>query len=91
MSKRRKPGEIVVRRPGSGFLGDAEPRLVRVPAQPEFEDEAAPCCLSCGDDACTEWANLRIVGGPHDGKRLCHIAECEMSDPAPEDLEGIPT
>lgn len=98
MSKRRQPGEVVVRRPGSGFLGTAEPRLVRVPERPEYDDEgepgslgeAAPCILDCGDPDCREWANLRIVGGPHDGKHLCHISECEMSDPAPEDLEGIP-
>ena len=81
MSKRRQPGEVVVRRPGSGFLGAAEPRLVRVPERPAYDNDAAPCILDCGDKRCREWANLRIVGGPDDGAHLCHISECEMSDP----------
>lgn len=84
MSKRRQQGEIVVRRPGSGFLGAVEPRWVQVPFLPAYasEDaggEAAPCIL-CDDPDCREWANLKVVGGEYDGKPLHHIGECEMED-----------
>ena len=37
MSKRREPGEVVRRRPGSGFVGDAEPSLVKVPEGKAYE------------------------------------------------------
>lgn len=98
MSKRRSPGEIVVRCSGSGFLFAAEPRLVRVPERPQYDDaggpgslgEAAPCILDCGDPDCREWANLQIVGGEHDGHFLYHISECEMSDPESSDLLSSP-
>jgi len=96
MSKRRKPGDIVRRRPGSGFCGADEPSLIRVPTGKAYEyscirdgdgewcvnhgGEAAPCMLDCGDEDCREWANLLIVEGPHKGSYLCHISECEMVD-----------
>jgi hypothetical protein len=87
VSKRRKPGELVVRQAGSGFLGSEEPRIIQVPFEPKFgfydtldsEGEATPCML-CDDPDCREWANLRVIGGPHDGRFLCHISECEMED-----------
>ena len=37
MSKRRKPGEIVRRAAGSGFVGSQEPELVRVPEGKTYE------------------------------------------------------
>ena len=88
MSKRRQPGEIVIRRPGSGFVSDAEPRCVQVPNWPEYGEydspdskgEASRCMLSCGDKDCREWANVKVVGGEFDGEMMCHISECEMSD-----------
>lgn len=77
MSKRRSPGEIVRRTPGSGFCGSSDPEFVRVPDDPEEIDY---CMLDCGDPLCREYANLKVLGGPHDGKTLCHIAECQMED-----------
>jgi hypothetical protein len=77
MSKRRKPGEVVRRKPGSGFVGSASPEFVRVPDEP-IEDWH-PCILSCGDDDCREYENLEVVG-EHDGATMCHISECQMED-----------
>jgi len=37
MSKRRSPGEIVRRTPGSGFVGSVEPMLVKVPEGKAYE------------------------------------------------------
>ncbi len=80
MSKRRSPGEIVKRRPGSGFLSSAEPELIKVPDGEAYGTEADTCMLGCGDRECREWANLEIVSGPSKGEFLYHVAECEMSD-----------
>lgn len=77
MSKRRKPGDIVRRRPGSGFCAAAEPSLVQIPE----DEEWLPCSLGCGDKDCREWPNLLIVEeGPHKGGYFYHISECEMED-----------
>lgn len=94
MSKRRQPGEIVRRTPGSGFLADAEPQFVRVPDGAKFldydgldsEGEGERCTMGCGDKHCREWANVEVVGGPHAGKHLYHIAECQMSDASAEEI-----
>lgn len=80
MSKRRQPGEIVRRSPGSGFLSGWEPALVQVPLEPAYSDEVSYCELTCGDRDCREWANLLVIDGEFAGKTLCHIAECQMSD-----------
>jgi hypothetical protein len=82
MSQRHKPNEIVRRRPGSCFLGAAEPALVRLtgPEDGELHESDQPCMLGCGDDECVEWANVQVVGGEHSGKWLCHLSECEMED-----------
>jgi hypothetical protein len=96
MSKRRKPGEIVQRKPGSGFAGSTEPQLVKVPEGKAYEYDTIPdgeggwvanpggeadsCMMFCGDPECREWANLEIVSGPYKGEFMCHIAECEMED-----------
>ena len=95
MSTRRKPGEVVQRSPGSGFVGSAEPQLVKVPEGKTYEGtcvrgpdgewqanlggEADPCMV-CGDPECREWANVEIVSGVHAGDFMYHISECQMSD-----------
>lgn len=84
MSKRRKPGEVVRRLPGSGFVGSADPQMVRIPSGHDFVDQADPCMMGCGDPECREWANLEIVEGPHTGQFIYHISECEMVDSDPE-------
>lgn len=84
MSIRRKPGEKVRRQPGSGFCGSSEPLLVRVPAEPQYQDEVSSCMMGCDDPECREWANLEVVGGPFAGDFMYHISECEMFDPSPE-------
>lgn len=82
MSKRRKPGEIVQRSPGSGFVADADPQFVQIPFEPEYTTEAG-WCMVCEEKGCREWANLKIVGGKWDGHFICHISECELSDAPP--------
>lgn len=77
MSKRRKPGDTVRRSPGSGFLGAAEPSLLRI-SEGELPD---PCILGCGDPDCQEWANLEILEGEFKGEFLYHISECCLGDP----------
>jgi len=42
--------------------------------------EASYCMYDCGDDACREWANLKVVGGEYDGEYMYHLTECDMSD-----------
>lgn len=80
MSQRRKPGEIVRRKPGSGFTGDADPEWVMVPLEPAYSEEADPCILGCGDPDCREWANLEITSGQFKGQTIYHISECELLD-----------
>lgn len=81
MSKRRQPGEIVKRIPGSGFLGAASPQLIQVPFEPKYTQEAETC-LVCLDGHCREWANLEVIDENHQktGQFLYHISECEMMD-----------
>lgn len=101
MSKRRQPGEIVRRQPGSGFIGSDVPSFIQVPEGKAYENdcvkdengewkvnpggEATVCMYQCGDDECREWANLKIVGGPYDGDYIYHVSECEMFDLEPGD------
>lgn len=80
MSQRRRPGEVVRREPGSGFVGSADPQLIRVPSGNDYKEEADPCMMGCGDPECREWANLEIVEGPHTGQFIFHISECQMLD-----------
>lgn len=76
MSKRRKSGEVVIRRPGSCYLGSAEPKLVKL-----LGDDTEKCMLGCGDKGCREWLNVEVVNGEHQGSYLYHLSECEMIDP----------
>lgn len=81
MSKRRKPGEIVKRVPGSCFLGAEEPSLVRLTDESDGDMHYMDTyCFLCDDPDCTEWANVQVVGGPHNGEWLCHLSECRMED-----------
>jgi len=82
MSKRRTPGEIVHRKPGSCFLGAAEPSLVRLTDENDgnLHDVEAWCHL-CEDPDCQEWANVQIVDGPEKGGWMYHLSECQMEDP----------
>ena len=80
MSKRRQPGEIVRRCPGSCFCGSASPspELVRLTDEldGDLHDSTFPCPL-CDDPDCREWANVQIVGT---SGWMCHLSECEMED-----------
>lgn len=86
MSKRRSPGEVVRRLPGSGFTASEEPYYIRVPDEPEYTTESASCMYGCGDDDCREYTNVRIIGGVHDGEYMYHISECEMTDLKMDDI-----
>jgi hypothetical protein len=86
MSKRRQPNERVRRKPGSCCLGAAQPEIVRLsgPEDGELHEcdhlQLFCCMLDCDDPECVEWANVQIVGGPHDGEWLFHLSECQMED-----------
>jgi len=41
VSKRRLPGEVVKRKAGSGFVGSAEPSLIKVPEGKTYEFDVA--------------------------------------------------
>jgi hypothetical protein len=86
MSPRRKPGEVVRREPGSGFVASSDPQMIRVPSGHDYSDQADPCMMGCSDPECREWANLEIVEGPHAGQFIYHISECEMLDADPESM-----
>lgn len=76
MSKRRKVGDVVRTKPGSGFGCPATVvKLIKLDPEYPWLD---PCPLDCGDRGCREWANVEVVG--EDNKHLFHISECEMSD-----------
>jgi hypothetical protein len=80
MSKRRLPGEIVRRKPGSGF--DAEPSLVRLPEMVEFERDSEMCNL-CDDSHCRKFGSVYVTNGRYRGQQLHHISECQMDDVVP--------
>ena len=73
MSKRRKAGDRVWKKPMAGFVGEASFATI--------EREGAPegCLLDCGDPDCVEWANVRT----DDGAYAYHVSECEMLDCEP--------
>ncbi len=92
MSKRRYAWEVVARTPGSGFIGAAEPRLVII--MPEADgQEPSPWCPVCREPECREWSNSWVIEpGPHpllEGVPICHLSECEMEDPTPEDWARV--
>jgi len=77
MSKRRQPGEVVVRIKG-GFVGAKYPRYVKL-CEP-LDESPDPCCLDCGDPDCIGWDDAEIMHGHHKGQYIYHISECEMAD-----------
>lgn len=81
MSKRREPGEIVIRLSGSCFLGRVDDGLdcVRIPAEGE-EGFGEPDPCFCDDDNCREWPDVQVVCGPHAGDLLPHLPECLTVD-----------
>lgn len=83
MSKRRTAGDVVIKSPNAGFVG--EPLKVRICPEtydpPYPPDYFEPCFMDCGDDECREWVNLEVldVNGNADG--YCyHVSECQMED-----------
>lgn len=86
MSKRRRPGEIVARKPGSAFLGAGQPRLVRLTDETDGGLHDIDLCVGlCDDPECQEWANVEIIVGPHKGGWMFHLSECMMEDLTAED------
>lgn len=77
MSKRRQPGEIVRRCPGSCFCGSPDPELVRLTDESDGELHDIQPCMVCDDPDCREWANVQIAGTD---RWMCHLSECEMED-----------
>lgn len=82
MSKRRKVGEIVIKKANAGFIG--EPLVVRIMPEiyePPYPKDYFETCsmLSCGDDACREWVNLEVLNADGTVRGYCyHVSECEM-------------
>lgn len=79
-SKRRRPGEIVRRKPGSCFVGSAEPSLVRLSDESDGDLHYVDSCMLCDDPKCQEWGNVQIVDWPHKGGWMHHLSECQMED-----------
>lgn len=78
MSKRRQPGDIVRRKPGSCFVGSAEPELVRLTDETDGKLHGIDSCLICDDLECQEWANAQVVGAENEW--MYHLSECQMED-----------
>lgn len=78
MSKRRSPGDIVKRKPGSCFIGNEYPQIVRLSDSKDGDLHYIDSCPLCDDPECQEWANVHIVG-IEDGW-LFHLSECQMED-----------
>ncbi len=90
-SKRRQPGEIVVRVSSSCFLGTTADGLdcVRIPAEgEEAYQEPDPYCF-CDDDNCQEWPDVEVVCGPHAGDYLPHLSECLIVDIDHATAQGV--
>ena len=79
-SKRRRPGEIVRRKPGSCFVMAGEPSLVRLSDESDGRLPYVDSCMVCDDPECREWGNVQIVDGPYKGQWMCHLSECQMED-----------
>ena len=82
----RRPREVIARRAGSCFCGSGEPRLIRLSDESDGVLHDIDSCLGlCRDPYCQEWANVQIIEGPHRSGWMCHLSECQMEDPTPED------
>lgn len=75
ISKRRQPGEIVVKKAGAGFSMEGGRGLIPIGSDP------SPCCI-CDDPECLEWPDLWPVDeqGKPLGGNWCHVSECQMED-----------
>ncbi len=78
MSKRRKPGDIVGKKPYAGFIGIA--CVVRI--EPEMDGYESPCwgLNGCTDPKCVEWSNCEVIVNGEVVGMACHVSECEMED-----------
>lgn len=77
MSKRRWAGDVVRKVANAGFVG--QPLIIELPR--DIPNNTDYCMLSCGDDRCTEYANVYVLDDS--GKRIgeCyHVSECQMED-----------
>lgn len=78
MSKRRTPGEIVIKKAGAGFCGQR--LVIKIPLT-AIGEEFDYCMVSCDDNDCKEYANLEVIDekgnviGP-----IYHVSECQMED-----------
>ena len=82
-----EPSHVRLAGPGDGALWEGDDSNWPTPELRALRDGfnswrewMSPCMCECGDDECVEWANVQVVGGPHDGEWLCHLSECQMSD-----------
>jgi hypothetical protein len=85
MSKRRKIGDVVMKRAGAGFGGHA--CLCEIPdVEGNRTDRWKPeRCRKCDDPDCRNWPTLwglREDGQTHSWT-FCHVCECEMDDAPP--------
>jgi len=77
MSIRRKPGDWVWVKAGTGFTDESNRLKV------EIQDQGCSPCFLCNDPECTEWDTLWTEPDPENSNKrhmLCHVAECEMFD-----------
>lgn len=89
MSKRRNPGDIVVKKAMSGFITEA--CIIQIPTLKHFTQHKFPytsekedhdsCMLNCGDPSCVEYANVLVVkNGVTTNEWVYHVSECQMED-----------
>lgn len=89
MSKRRIPGEIVIKKAMSGFIKN--PCIIKIPTLDDFKRLGFPytsvqedhdsCMCGCGDSSCVEYANVLIVAnGEVTDECIFHVSECQMED-----------
>ena len=90
MSKRRNPGDIIVKLPYAGFVGQTAYAVI----QEEDTDDHIPCMLDCGDPECVEWIDVFLLPGDSMAEATealkreeylgsaYHVSECQMADDA---------
>ena len=83
MTKRRKPGEVVLKPAAAGFIMErgyaqihpealAEPFCLRWHLEPEKEEHHPGCC---DDPDCQEWSDLRMLPGTTLAQALEHLRQ----------------
>lgn len=89
MSKRRNPGDILVKKEHAGFIG--EKLIVRIPTLDIFNHDGFPytevkedhdqCLMGCEDPACVEYANVQVLDPSLNPIGwCCHVSECQLED-----------